>query len=194
MANKLENGFQVCPTPNLEDQDPGSWASLILDSASLKVMAVINYYSSKRNTKKFWGRTVQAIIIGSAFGTGVIPLLPALIEDPDSRFVISPVWASISVLLAGVALAVDRYYGFRSASVRFLAAERKLQTLIDDFQYERLILEISQENSPDQKELARHATILARQMIGNMNEIVNLETEDWQKEIKQVIIDSLIER
>jgi SMODS and SLOG-associating 2TM effector domain 2 len=92
------------------------------------------WYAEKRPSKRAWGRTLRvlAILLGAA--GAVLPIV-AEITSTSGKPAIAPGWATVALTMAVACVGLDRYFGFSSGWMRFMAAEQRLVRQRHDFEY-----------------------------------------------------------
>jgi len=92
------------------------------------------WYDSRRGSKRLWARCLRIGAIVLAASAALLPLLSQVFVR-HGKPVIQPVWASVALVLAAALVALDRYFGFSSAWMRFMLSELSLNSLISDFEF-----------------------------------------------------------
>ena len=92
------------------------------------------WYAGRRGSKRLWGRALRVGAIVLASVAAVLPVLSE-IYTTDDRPAIAPGWATVFLAAAAGLVALDRYFGFSSGWMRFMAAELKLTRLRHEFEY-----------------------------------------------------------
>ena len=150
--------------------------------------AAQTWYADKRPSKRVWGRALRvlAILLGA---TGAI--LPILVEitSTSGKPAIAPGWSAVALALAAACVGLDRYFGFSSGWMRFMAAEQRLVRQRQEFEYSwNAVLASAGGNLTDADvakllELA-HANVLAVQ------DVVAGETADWLTDFRGALADA----
>lgn len=171
------------------------WAAEHAKQSLLKVfkraehhaLTAIEWYLIAKRSKKNWA---QGLRFGVIFLTAIAGLLPIVSQMKQLPFVIEPAWASVAIGLAGMFLALDRFFGFSSGWMRFIATEHQIRQLLHEFQMDCETEKVSwRDGSPDytqvQKGLVRSKTFLTQ-----VDDLIRKETDKWlaefQDSIKQI--------
>lgn len=144
-----------------------------------------DWYTRKRRIRRRWGRRlrVTAIMLGS-----IAALLPVLSEiyTRDGQPVIAPAWATVALILAATVVGLDRFFGFSTGWMRFMAAELKLARNRHEFEGEWAALHASSEGPASDEELDSLLEC-ARKLVREMDEIVLDETGIWTAEFQSAL-------
>ncbi len=144
-----------------------------------------DWYARKRRSKRRWGRALRmgAILLG-----GVAAVLPIVSEiaASDKSSTIPPGWASVALALAALLVALDHYFGFSAAWMRFMAAELRLTRLRHDFEYEWQVLASAAAIPPTDSELAGLLES-ARRFVLAVNDVLADETHAWVAEFRTTL-------
>jgi hypothetical protein len=154
-----------------------------------QVRASAAWYDSRRSSKRRWAMCLRvgAIALGSV--AAVLPLFSQIFLD-RGKPIIQPVWASVALVLAAALVALDRYFGFSSAWMRFMMSELSLNSLISDFELvwhgERAAW---LDGVPDDQQVQR-ALSGVREFVDSAASLVRDETSSWikafQAELKEL--------
>jgi len=106
----------------------------IYDHAVGLAAAKERWYANARRRNRRWAQTlrVASILLGGV--AAVIPILAEIYTD-GGKPVIPAGWAAIAIAAAVTLVGLDRFFGFSSAWMRFMAAELRVARLRHDFEY-----------------------------------------------------------
>lgn len=146
----------IIPTSDKEHRDvqPGTshhaldWDSghrkesihAVYQRAEKHALETINWYLFSKKEKKFWAQNLRLGVIVLTALAGLLPIFSEMGE-------FSPIWASIALGLAGVLLAVDKFFGYSSAWMRFIAAEHQIRQCLHEFQIDYEMEQIGWDNA-----------------------------------------------
>jgi hypothetical protein len=156
--------------------------------ALAQVRDAADWYDRRRGQKRLWALSLRlgAILLFSI--AGLLPLLSQVFTD-NGKPVIQPVWASVALALAAALVALDRYFGFSSAWMRFMLSHLSLKSLGDDFE---LSWEAQRstwhDGEPTDDQLAR-ALESVRHLVTTADGIVRDETSAWVTEFQGALKD-----
>jgi len=132
------------PAPSWNPGDPAaSLQELYTYSESQAQRAIGWYYSRKARKAAFssWSRLLTIVL--TALG-GLIPILSALLyRDSTSQLARLSLnqWGYLAVGLAGLSLALDRFYGASSGWMRYITTASVLETLVEEFRFDWIKLQ-----------------------------------------------------
>ena len=145
------------------------------------------WYQKAVPAKKRWAVTLRfgAVIFGS--GAGIIPLLAQLHIAGRLGLDIQPVWASISLAVAAALVALDRFFGYSSAWMRYRQSEFHLDQVIEEFEMDWEVEKAGWENPIPSTGEVRSILQVAKAFLAKVKEIVRNETNAWVDEFAGVL-------
>ena len=145
------------------------------------------WYAKKRRSKRRWGRRlrVAAIMLGSI--AAIVPLLSEIYSN-GSEVTIAPGWATVALVLAATLVALDHYFGFSAAWMRFMRAELELARLRHAFEYEWQASSVAAD--PISNDELAGLFEKAADFVRTVDETVGRETEAWIQEFKSSLDDA----
>jgi hypothetical protein len=152
--------------------------SAVREYTLASAMGAMGYYRvAKRPMKRgaTWLRLTGLLALGAG---GVIPILAQMYPE---RFAAG--WASLALTLAAGAVALDRYFGFSSAWMRFTVAELKLQRELEQFRLDWQAEEARWVDAPSAEQVQQGITT-AKNFLSVMQQIVEAETAAWVTEFQ----------
>ncbi|MBS0423652.1 MAG: SLATT domain-containing protein [Proteobacteria bacterium] len=97
--------------------------------AEKHALDAIEWYLLSKRQKKFWAQQLRLGTIGLTALAGLLPIISEIFQST-----LSPAWASVALGAAGVVLAVDKFCGYSTAWMRFIAAEHQIRQSLHEFQ------------------------------------------------------------
>lgn len=177
---------------NLSELDWGRDA--ILDSlARFRAFVVsrandaIGYYQFAKKPKKRWAIWLRMAALVFAGVAGILPILSQIWTDEQGNSLIAPAWASVFLALAAGAVAIDRFFGFSSAWMRFMSSELRVRRVVDEFELDWEATRARWAGKvPDvaetQQMIERGKTFLTQ-----LADIVREETDQWIAEFRETL-------
>jgi SMODS and SLOG-associating 2TM effector domain 2 len=147
----------------------------------------VAYYQYAKKPKKQWAiwlRMGSLIFAGLA---GIIPIVSQLFAREDGSPVIQPAWASIALALAAGSLAIDRFFGYSTAWMRFMASELKVRRALDAFELEWEASRSSWSGREPSDEQVQEMIGRANRFLATIGDIVREETEQWMTEFREAM-------
>jgi len=156
------------------------------------------YHTSKRNKQRF-GYSLRFLAIIAVAIAGIIPVMSEIICRQYEKQCISPAWATVSIALGALFIALDRFAGYTSGWVRYVRSAQKLTELQGQFRLEWCVYMHSEVDSSvaqsgdggGTKEETRrkdYGILLCKEYIDSVNSVVSYETDAWAQEFQQVLI------
>lgn len=146
------------------------------------------WYAAKRRSKRSWGRALRVMAIILGFLAAILPVI-AEITTSRGKPGVAPGWAAVSLAGAAACVALDQYFGFSSAWMRFMIAEQRLSNQRERFQYawNQHLIDVADPPTDDQ---TNALLTLARDSVTTVQAIIDKETSDWLADFRQVLTDS----
>lgn len=170
------NDLHPSDLPQLDWTDPSGSLSTIHTYVDAEAKRVEEWYRVERKPKKRAGRVLRltAILLGGA--GAVLPLLGEVLGH-DNVPAFAPAWASLALVLAGVALALDRYFGFSDSWTRFMVAQLEAGKVKHHFGLE---WEAKRAAGATPSELVG----VAQATMESLDQVVDRETNVWSTEFR----------
>ena len=179
---KPRNDVRFAPLAGLSWEDDQKCASLerVFNHAVEHASTVIDWYLAAKQSKKICAQGLRLGAIALSTLGGLFPVIADTIG-------VSAVWATVLLGLAGMCVAIDRFFGCSSAWMRFITAEHNIRQRLNEFQISREQLRASWHSAPPNDEDVQHALALAKSLIVDVETIVLAETAQWRSEFQTAI-------
>lgn len=146
----------------------------------------INWYLWARKPKRLWATRLRVGAILAGAVAGIIPMV-SQIYTQDGKPIIQPAWASIALAAAAALVVLDRFFGFSSAWMRYIATELSIRQIASEFQLDWEADRARWQGAePDQNQIQ---TTLARfkAFVSQINTIIRQETDAWIQEFQSTL-------
>lgn len=141
--------------------------------------SAMKWYLVAKRSKKTWARFLRA---GALLLTGVAAVLPILSQMwPDQ---LPPAWASVFGVLGLGLIGLDRFFGFSSAWMRFIAAEMRLKQVHQEFRLEYQTERAAWFGVPPNDEQVSRVLVRSKAFALEVLSIVQEETAAWIQEFQ----------
>jgi hypothetical protein len=144
----------------------------------------IAWYLRARRPKRFFATGLRLLAILAAAAAGIIPMLTDLTFRGRS---IPAVWASILLAVAAACVALDRFFGYSSAWIRFITAELKIRQQLHEFQFDWEALRASWQGGAPTPEQVQDALQRCRVFLSFVDAVIREETAIWVQEFQETI-------
>lgn len=104
----------------------------LFDRITKEAEAAIGWYLRAKRPKQVWARLLRFGSIMAGTIAGLIPIL-AQIFAKNGQPIIQPAWASVALGIAAAFVLLDRFFGFSSAWMRYIATELNIRQLTQEF-------------------------------------------------------------
>lgn len=156
--------------------------SVVFDHAVGLACSAEAWYASKRPAKKLWGRVLRlgALVLGA-----VAVVLPTITEifTAGGQSPIAPGWTAVVLAIAASLIALDHFYGFSKAWMRFMATEIRLTRLRHDFEYQWNARRSATADPPTEDDI-EGLLALACALVIAVDDVVGEETTEWIGEFR----------
>lgn len=141
----------------------------------------ISWYQNRRRPKRSRGMFLRSGALFLTAAAGAIPLVgPALEPFIGESEGIAPVWSTILLALAGLAISFDRLEGATSGWIRYMLAQQKVERLREEFLIDWNALKLSNAKADVQLERAKALLVAVARVVDD-------ETQEWATEFQNAI-------
>src|SRR5262245_53233265 len=125
------------PAPRLAlDWTPPNAASSVqqvFDYVMNLTEEAISWYVSAKNAKRYFARGFRALSILLGATAALLPTLGELFPH-NGKSVIGAGWTAVLLGIVGALLLLDRFFGYSTGWMRYMAAELQLRQMAQEFQ------------------------------------------------------------
>lgn len=146
-----------------------------------------DWYVRFKRWKRIGARWLRFFAILFAAAAGILPMIQQLTIGKEGASAIPPVCAAILLAFAVFLVALDRFFGFSAAWIRYVLAEAQIRRLRQEFQVDWQSLLASYGGQPPTSEQIQHALATVKAFVGQVNTIINDETLKWAAEFQEVL-------
>lgn len=146
-----------------------------------EMVRAAGWYLREKRSKSRWSRGLRVAAVAFATAGAILPFVAANTDSVGFQ------WGYVCLALAAGAVALDRFFGFSTAWMRYMATEVAIQQELKDLQFEwatMLIERGAQPVTPDEA-----ATVLANlaAAAGRLGDQIARETVAWADEFQSNI-------
>ena len=118
--------------------------------------------------------------------TGILPIIQQLVGNYiDSIKNIPPAALSLSVALAGILLALDKFFGYSSGWIRYITTEMAIKQAQEQFELDWQAAYASFGGKEPTNEQVQAVIAMIRTFTGRLNTLISNETAQWVAEFKE---------
>jgi conflict system pore-forming effector with SLATT domain len=184
-----DNDIRAVALPNLPWDSASASDSLyaLVTHASQRAQETTDWYLRAKRGKRIGARLLRlgAIILTTA--AGILPILQQIYVGPDGKPPFAPAWASVLLALAVFLLAIDRFYGFSSAWLRYITAELQIKQARETFEIDWEGASASFAGQPPNSEQIRSVIASIRSFVDQINTVVVAETAKWANDFLEAL-------
>jgi hypothetical protein len=175
-------GFRPLPVLNWAADQQGTSIAALIDYVSDEARQAIVWYLRKKQEKRIGARCSRLFAIVATSLAAIIPLVSQI--DPTH---FPPALASIALVFAAAAIALDRFFGYSSAWMRYLATESQIRRSLHGFhmQIEARRAELGGREPADEdiQYFVSHCT----DFLLGLDDLVRDETAMWSTELRSIL-------
>ena len=145
----------------------------------------IDWYLHAKRSKKNCAQFLRIGMIGSSAIAGLLPLLSQIYQSQLSS--LSPAWTTIALGVAGVLMAIDKYFGCTNAWMRFIAAEHRIRQALHEFQMDYDLEQSKWADNIPTSEQAQTMLSCCKVFISQVDTLILQETNEWLVEFQNAI-------
>lgn len=147
-----------------------------------KCREAMNWYASHRKARKRWGRGLRIGAVAFVALAGLTPILVQLLAlaGENQRF---NLLASIFAVLGATCVGLDNYLGSSSGWMRYVSAYFELSARLEAMQLHWARQALTPQFSAQKEQLGALLDLL-QSFIGDVNDIIRKETQEWMAEFK----------
>jgi len=174
-----------------ESQDRCNLLRGLRDRAERHARQSIEWYLAARRPKKRCARYTRALAIGFVGIAGIIPVLVGV----EGFGFLHPAFSTVSLGIAGLLVAYDRFFGCSSAWMRYISTEHDIRQALHRFQYDMEALRLRWASGEPDIEQATAYLDRARRFILEVDRMIGAETKLWLGEFRDALekIDSAMQ-
>ncbi|MBS0299500.1 MAG: SLATT domain-containing protein [Proteobacteria bacterium] len=154
----------------------------VYQRAEKHALDAIEWYLLSKRQKKFWAQQLRLGTIGLTALAGLLPIVSEIFQSS-----LSPAWASVALGSAGVVLAVDKFCGYSSAWMRFIAAEHQIRQSLHEFQMDYELEQAGWDNAQPSVEQTQKILNRCKAFLYQVDAIIRQETDQWLAEFQDAL-------
>jgi conflict system pore-forming effector with SLATT domain len=148
--------------------------------------SAINWYLRQKRSKQNRARLLRFCSIIAGTIAGLIPILGQIFAK-NGQPIIQPAWASVALGITAALVLLDRFFGYSSAWMRYIATELNIRQLTQELQLDweaDKATWLGSEPTPDQ---LRSTLARFKAFVTQVNTIVRQETDAWIQEFQSTL-------
>ena len=203
MSNKPENlkkdiRPQELLTLDWKPENVNASLNTVLTFVTSTLEGTIDWYLKQKNTKKWWATKLRVGIIFATAFASVFPILQKIFSKvslPGGNLYLSKLalllgdagWSAIFLACAALMLALDRFFGFSTAWMRYIDTQLRLQQVLQDFKLDWESEKASWQGEVPTKDQTNKMLTLAKTCLDKTSELVQQETTKWIQEFQDAL-------
>ena len=155
---------------------------IVYKRAEDHALSAISWYLHAKRSKKNCAQSLRIGMIGSSAIAGLLPLLSQIYQNQLSS--LSPAWTTIALGVAGVLMAIDKYFGCSTAWMRYIATEHRIRQSLHEFQMDYDMEQSKWTDNFPNSEQAQTMLCICKAFISQVDTIILQETNEWLVEFQ----------
>jgi hypothetical protein len=157
-------------------------ARLVMDEAD----KAISWYLEKKVPKKLGAQALRLAAIVAATVAGILLIISG-VSSKDGVPLVAPAWASVALALAAAFVAVDKFFGFSTAWMRFLTTEFQIRQALHAFEMSWQIVRCGWKDGRPTDEQVIAALEQCRAFLVEVDGLLKSELDAWVQEFKAAL-------
>jgi hypothetical protein len=157
-------------------------ARLVTDEAA----AAIGWYLDKKRSKKIGAQGLRLAAIVATTIAAILLILSG-VSSKDGVPMVAPAWASVLLALAAAFVAVDKFFGFSTAWMRFLTYEFRIRQALHAFEMDWQSVRNSWKGGKPTEEQVGDALQRCRAFLVEVDGLLKSELDAWVQEFKAAL-------
>ena len=184
---KPGHDLQALTSLDLDWDDDNRKLSLaaVCQRAEDHALNAIDWYLHAKNAKKKCAQFLRLGVIGASAIAGALPLFTQIFPGQLATF--SPAWTTVALGVAGVLMAIDKFFGCSNAWMRFITYEHRIRQALHEFQMDYDISQSQWANDLPTPEQAQDMLGRCKIFISLVDTFILQETNEWLDEFKNAI-------
>ncbi|NOS88260.1 MAG: SLATT domain-containing protein [Methylococcaceae bacterium] len=168
-----------------DDQNRKQSVDVVFKRAEDHALNAIDWYLYAKANKRKCAQTLRLGTIAASAIAGLLPLLSQIFQNQLSS--LSPAWTTIALGVAGVLMAIDKFFGCSNAWMRFIATEHRIRQALHEFQMDYDIAQASWAENLPTAEQAQAMLARCKTFISQVDAFILQETNEWLTEFQNAI-------
>ncbi len=144
----------------------------------------LTWYQNSKKNKRRWALSIRFLSVFFVSIAGILPIVNQMLP------LTQPGVVSILIALSAALIALDKYFGFSSAWMRFVEADRNIMKTLNEFSHDWLREIVNNTDSPLTIDKKYALINLSKTFVSNIDRIISEETNAWiaefQSNLKQL--------
>ena len=146
--------------------------------AEAQAQNAIAWYFQGRKSRRRLCQICRVLAILLTAAAGILPI----VADIYPNCGVKPLHATLSLAVAGVWVALDRFWGFTSGWVRYMQTGQQISDLLEQFRFDFGQSRLNWANGQPTLEQAQTTLVRIRTFVLQVNLVVEEETKAWAAE------------
>jgi hypothetical protein len=159
----------------------------IVADAAARATDAIQWYLVSKRSKSRWARILRVAAIVGVAAAGVIPVIVLLVPESGAKPAFNAAWASVAIAGSAFCVALDRFFGFSTAWIRYITTEMQIQQLLHAFQYDWQLDRAGWSGGDATRDQYLQTLTRCKAFVQQIDQLVQQETNLWVVEFQDVL-------
>ncbi len=146
----------------------------------------IKWYFSAKKTKRILGYFFRIGALVAVIVSGIIPVFGVIFEK-DGIPIISPAWATISLVFAAFFISLDKFGGYTTGWIRYIRTGQALSELQDCFRVDWEKQRFALHEGKTEPEDILQAIDKCKEFLTQVHKTVRAETDQWAQDFRKIL-------
>jgi hypothetical protein len=174
------------PAFQWDDENIVSSLEKLIERAISHADQAIVWYLRSKKAKRIGARLFRLGAILFIAAAGILPILQQIFTN-EGKPPFSPAWASVLLSIAVLFVAIDRFFGFSTAWMRYITAELQIRQARESFELDWLSAHASFRGNTPTPEQVSAVIGMAKVFTDQLNTLISSETQKWVAEFQETL-------
>jgi hypothetical protein len=146
-----------------------------------EMVRAAEWYLREKRSKARWSRTLRIAAVLFATAGAILPFVAANVDSVGFE------WGYVALALAAGTVALDRFFGFSTSWMRFMATEIAIQQAVTQLQFDWAAILVKRGDRPVGPEEATALLAKLSEAAATMEDLIARETVAWADEFQSNI-------
>jgi hypothetical protein len=186
---KTPSDIHTAALPPLAWEPPQCVDSLqaLVNHGSARAEEAVNWYLKAKRGKRRGARLLRMATILLTTAAGILPILQQIWTTSDGKPPFAPAWASVLLALAVLLVAIDRFFGFSDAWMRYVTAELQIRQVREAFELDWQAAHASFGGQPPTPVQVQAVISNVKAFVDQVNALVATETTKWVSDFQEAL-------
>ena len=144
------------------------------------------WYVGGKNVKRFFARSFRMLSILLGTAAALLPTIGELYAG-NGKSPIGAGWTAVLLGIVGALLLLDRFFGFSTGWMRYMASELQIRQMAQEFHLDWEAEKAAWQGNAPSKDQISQMMARCKAFVTQLNNLVREETNAWMKEFESAL-------